>query len=109
MHFTNLKISLPLFKLAATDVFDYTEFYKTIVDKPSPTIKFLTNLGLHIFKHRVGKLCFFITETGSKVATSYSCLNFIAWKRLLRTKLQKVNFLEANVLKKFVRLFVQDF
>ena len=97
-----------IFPLGATDVFDYTEFYKSIVNKPSPTIKFLANLGLQSFKrlHRTGKLCFFITETGSKVATS--CLNLIAWQRLLR-KLQKVNLLEANVLKKFVRLFVQDF
>ena len=106
--FRKLEDKPTIFPLGATDVFDYTEFYKSIVNKPSPTIKFLANLEFQSFKrlHRMGKLCFFITETGSKVATS--CLNLIAWQRLLR-KLQKVNLLEANVLKKFVRLFVQDF
>jgi len=79
--FRKLDFNKPtIFPLGATDVFDYTEFYKSIVDKPSPTIKFPTNLELKLFKHRMGKLCFFITETGSKVASG--CLNLIAWQRL---------------------------
>ena len=42
--FHKLEDKPTIIPLGATDVFDYTEFYKSIVSKPSPTIKFLTNL-----------------------------------------------------------------
>ena len=55
--FRKLEDKPTIFPLGAMDVFDYTEFYKSIVCKPSPTIKFLTNLGLQILKQRMGNLC----------------------------------------------------
>ena len=47
--FRKLEDKPTIFPLGATDVFDYTEFYNSIVNKPSPTIKFLANLGFQTF------------------------------------------------------------